>query len=36
VRRPIVMRSRATDGGASKCQQKRPDRPLDHRLGCPR
>ena len=37
VRRPMVMRSRATDRrSASKCQRKWPDQPLDHRSGCPR
>jgi hypothetical protein len=36
VRRPMVMRSRATDGrSASKCQRKQPHQPLDHRSGCP-
>src|ERR1019366_2590629 len=37
VRRPMVMRPTTTDGrGASKCQRKWPDQPLDHRSGCPR
>jgi hypothetical protein len=32
VRRPMVMRSRATDGrSASQCQGKWPDQALDHR-----
>jgi hypothetical protein len=37
VRRPMVMRSRATDGrSASRCLRKWPDQPLDHHSGCPR
>ena len=36
VRRPMVMRSTATDGrSVSKCQRKWSDQPLDHRSGCP-
>ena len=37
MRRPMLMRSTATDGrSASKCQRKWPDQPLSRRSSCPR